>query len=219
LQRRGGRQDELEELVAQLLAGEAEGDGRLEIARLRAAVEATAAEAEGGDVVAGSDLLGDGVGELHFAAGPRLDPLEVLEHAGREDVAADHREVRRRIGLLRLLDHPADRHGGARGGADVEDAVGGHARGRDLHGGDHVAAGFGIGLDHLLEAGLLGVDHVVGQDHREGLVADQAAGAPHRMAEAATLLLADIGDMAARHVGLAQQVDERVLPAVAQRLL
>ena len=105
-------------------------------------------------------------------------------------------------------------------GVDVEDAVGRDVLVRDLHGRDHVAAAdLRVGLDHLLEAGGLGVDHVVGQHHREGLVADQVARAPDRVAEAAALLLADVGDAAARHVGLLEELEQRGLLAVDERLL
>ncbi len=77
----------------------------------------------------------------------------------------------------------------------------------------------GIGLDHLLQAGGLGVDHVIGQHHREGLVADQVARAPDRVTEAAPFLLADVGDAAARHVGLLEEVEQRRLLAVDEGLL
>ena len=70
-----------------------------------------------------------------------------------------------------------------------------------------------------MQAGGLGLDHVVGQHDREGLVADQVAGAPDRVAEAAALLLADVGDGAALHVGLLQHVEERGLAALLQRRL
>ena len=58
-----------------------------------------------------------------------------------------------------------------------------------------VAAGFAIGLDHLGEAGYLADHQVVGEQHGKGLVADERARAPDRMAEAERGLLPGIGDL------------------------
>ena len=106
----GDGPQEIEELVAQVRPRHAEGDGGLQVARLRAAIEAAALEAEGADVVARRDLGGDGVGQLDLAAGAGLDLLEVAQDLRRQDVAADHRHVRRRDLGLRLLHHAAHRH-------------------------------------------------------------------------------------------------------------
>ena len=50
-----------------------------------------------------------------------------------------------------------------------------------------------LGLDgeHLLEQVVAGVDQVVAQQHREGLVADERSGLQHRVAQAPGLALAD----------------------------
>ena len=50
----------------------------------------------------------DRVGELELAARAGLDAVERVEDLGREHVAADHREVRRRLVALRLLDDAAE---------------------------------------------------------------------------------------------------------------
>ena len=49
----------------------------------------------------------DRVGELELAADAGLDAVEHVEDLGREHVAADHREVRRRLVARRLLDDAA----------------------------------------------------------------------------------------------------------------
>ena len=71
-------------------------------------------------------------------------------------------------------------------------------------------------FDHLLQARLLGGDHVIGQDHRKGLVADQVARAPDRVAEAHRLMLPDIGDGTRRHVGRLEHVEQLVLAVLGQ---
>jgi hypothetical protein len=104
------------------------------------------------------------------------------------------------------------------GQVDVEDPVGRGLRRRDFHRRHHASADLGIGLDHLLEAGLGGRDHVVGQDHREGLVADEALRAPDRVPEAKRLVLADVGDGARVHVRVVQHLEEaRSSPSSAVR--
>ncbi len=47
-----------------------------------------------------------------------------------------------------------------------------------------------VGLDHLRQRAGLADQQIVGQQHRERLVADQMARAPHGMAEPKRLLLA-----------------------------
>lgn len=73
-----------------------------------------------------------------------------------------------------------------------------------------------MGLDHLLQAGRLAHHHVVGQHHGKGFVVDQAARAPDRMAQPHRLVLADIGDGARFHVGLAQDLEQVLLAGLAQ---
>ena len=49
--------------------------------------------------------------------------------------------------------------------------------------GDEIAAGFRIGLNHLLQAGFGVFDHIIRQNHGKRIVADQLLGAPDGMAE------------------------------------
>ena len=69
---------------------------------------------------------------------------------------------------------------------------------------DDVAAGLAIGLDHLREAAGTGTHDHVGEEHGEGLVADQLARAPHGVAEAERLLLAGEADLARLRAGRAR---------------
>src|SRR3954463_9373700 len=89
-------------LRAHILAVQGEGDIGLEKADLVAAIEALALEAQAVEGRA-ADLLGEGVGELHLAAGTALLAAEMLEDRGLEDIAADHREGRRRLRRTRLF--------------------------------------------------------------------------------------------------------------------
>ena len=79
---------------------------------------------------------------------------------------------------------------------DVEHAVAARLLARHLDDRDDIAAGLVIGVDHLLEAGRVADHQIVDQHHRERLVADQMARAPHRMAETERALLPRIGDLA-----------------------
>ena len=65
-----------------------------------------------------------------------------------------------------------------------------------------------VGVDQLADARPVADDHVVGQDHRERLVADQVLGHEHRVAQPELFLLADV-----RHLG---QVADR--PHLAEHL-
>ena len=80
-----------------------------------------------------------------------------------------------------------------------------------------VAAMACMNVDQALQARLV-VDHQhVGQQHREGLVADDMASRPDRMAKAARFLLAHEGDGADAGRRLGQRLGDRVLAIAAQR--
>ena len=59
---------------------------------------------------------------------------------------------------------------------------------------NHRAAAIVEDVDHLLETGHFGIDHVVGQDDGEGLVADKFLGAENGVSQAERLALAHIAD-------------------------
>ena len=72
-------------------------------------------------------------------------------------------------------------------------------------------------LDHLLQAGLFGGDHVIGQEDGEGFIAQKTARAPDGVAKTLRLLLAHIGDGAGIHVGFLQKL-QKVLLALPLQL-
>ena len=94
-----------------------------------------------------------------------------------------------------------------------DDAVAAGLLGRDLHDRDDRAVVLVVGVDQLADARPVADDHVVGQDHRERLVADQVLGHQHRVAEAELLLLADVGDLGevADRPDLAEHLDVALL--------
>src|SRR4029450_11787303 len=93
------------ELGRQLRPLQRQLDRRLEPAHRRPAVVGRALELVAVDRLLLHQRL-DGVRELDLAAGALLGLLELVEDLRREDVAADDRQVRRRILRLRLLDEP-----------------------------------------------------------------------------------------------------------------
>src|ERR1019366_7427258 len=72
-------------------------------------------------------------------------------------------------------------------------AVRGNALRRHLHHGQHRGAEEVVHVQKLAQAGGLGFDHVVGQHHRERLVAHQFPGAQYRVPQSQGLLLAHVG--------------------------
>ena len=73
------------------------------------------------------------------------------------------------------------------------------------------------GLDHLRQTALLVLHQNVGQQQREGLVADQFARAPHRMAEAERLLLPGEACRAGHRQILIEEIERLVLLPFEQR--
>ena len=98
--------------------------------------------------------------------------------------------------------------------ADADDAVLVRLLGRHLLDRDDVAAVALVGVEHLLHAAA--AQHV-GQQHREGLVADDLAGAPDRVAEAERRLLAGEAGLAGRRQVALQRLVVLGLAALLQR--
>ena len=84
---------------------------------------------------------------------------------------------------------------------------------RDLHDGHDRAVGLVVGVDQLADDRPVADAHVVRQDHRERLVADEVLGHEHRVPEAELLLLADVRDLGevADVPDLAQHLDVALL--------
>ena len=104
-----------------------------------------------------------------------------------------------------------------------DDPVAAGLLGRDLHDRHDRGVGLVVGVDELADARPVADDDVVGQDHRERLVADEVLGHEHRVPEAELLLLAhvrqlgEVGDRAhlAEHLDLALLL-EQVLELVVE---
>ncbi len=73
-----------------------------------------------------------------------------------------------------------------------------------------------MGVNHLLQAAGLGNDQVVRQNDRRRPAADQPPRTPDRMSKAKCLVLADIGNAAAIHVGGGKRVQQLCLAGHAQ---
>src|SRR3569833_3492631 len=101
-----GRQVEKLQVAAEFLAelgmGQAEFDGRLQVAQFAAAVIALAGKAMRIDRFLARQRR-DAVGELDLAPGALADLLQVLEDRRRQHVTADDRQVRWSHCRLRLL--------------------------------------------------------------------------------------------------------------------
>src|SRR5207302_8044702 len=143
----------------------------------------------------------------------------MLEDLGLQDVAADDAEGRRRRFRVRFLDQAPNRGEPAVVAGNVENAVAPRVLARDVHDGDDIAAGLLVDIDHLLEAGGLAEDDVVGEEHGKRLVADEIARAPNRVAEAKGPLLARVADLARLGDPREERGELTVLAAVAERRL
>src|SRR5471032_1561388 len=164
-----------------------------------------------------ANQLDQPIGQLDLAAGAPLDAPEMAKYLRLQDVAADNAERRGRLCRRRLLDQAA--YGGEAPviGADIEDAIARRVLARYIHDGDDIAAGRGIDVDHLLEAGHLAEDEIVGEQDGEGLVADEIAGAPHGVTEAERLLLARVADLTGFRQPGVKRVELGLLPAAGER--
>ena len=179
------------EVGTEFVVLQAELDRGFQEAELVARVVALALVGEAVDLFVLQEGL-DAVGELELAACAGGDGLEHLEDAWGEDVAADDGVLRWGLFGLGLLDHVLD---GEQArvlcvGRAVEAAVGRDGGAGDDLGAEDGGAGLLEGLHHLLHAGDVGVDDIVGQNDAEGFVADELLGLQHSVAEAERLSLA-----------------------------
>ena len=84
---------------------------------------------------------------------------------------------------------------------------------------DQIAADLGIDVDHLLEAAGLGHDQIVGEQHGEGLVVNEAPRAPDRVAQPERFLLAGVIDPARSGQAVENFLELLHPAALFQRLL
>ncbi len=162
---------------------------------LAAAVIALAFVAERIDGFAGHEAR-DGVGELDLAAHALRLVADLVEHAGREDVAAGHAHARGCIFGGRFLDDALDADQRAASGLAGHDAVAAHLVLRHFLHGQQRAALLAEGGRHLRHDGLAAgeADHeVVCEQHGEGFAAHERLGAKHGMAQAQGARLAHEG--------------------------
>ena len=150
-----------------------------------------------------------------------LDAVERVEDLGREHVAADHREVRRRVLAARLLD---DRRARARARRSVDLGLDAAVRRRSRRRvtsmqREHRAPVALVHVEHRAEQ-LAVVDHdVVAEQHRERLVADVLARDRHRVPETERVALADVvdvGELARSCTSFEQVVLARLLEVVLE---
>ena len=136
---------------------------------------------------------------------------DLVEDARRQDVAAGHAQARRCVLGRRLLDDAVDVHQPLVDLGAGNDAVAARLLGRHLLHGDDRGAPLVVLLDHLLEHRRLADHQVVGQQHREGLVADQALPAQHRVAQAQRLRLAHVDALHVVGLDAAHDVEQFLL--------
>ena len=164
--------------------------------KLVAGVVALAFVAEAVDLFVSEQRL-DAVGQLQFAAGSRLDHLQHFEDARRENVAADDGVLAGRVFGFGLFDHVLDQQQprilGVR--CAIQAAIVRDRRTFHNFAAEDRGAGLCIGFNHLLHAGRLCVDDVVGQDDRERFIADELLGLQNGVPEAQRFGLASVGDL------------------------
>src|SRR6267378_2034819 len=184
--------------------------GGLEVTQLRAAVEAPAWQAHGEHALVNQQLR-DGVGELDFPSSAGRQLAEQLEDARRQHIAADDRESRRRFGRLGLFHDAVDAGDVAVHALDGDDPVAlclvaGHFLDAEERG-----AFARKNLRHARHGGRLRVHQVVGEDHRERVVADDRLRAQNRVAQAERLGLADVDAARAPGQHRADHVEQHAL--------
>ena len=150
---------------------------------------------------------------------PRPTFLRLFEGRTGEQVAADDREVGRRVRRLRLLDHAADARVVAGRVIGRHDSVAAGLAARNLLHADDAAARLQVAVPHLGQHRHARVDQVVGQVHEKWLVADHGMRAQHGMAEAERRGLADVDAGRVGGQDAPQQVDEILLTLLRERRL
>src|SRR3990170_302178 len=142
----------------------------------------------------------DRVGELDLPPRAGTGLHQGGEDGGGQDVPADDRQVRRRPGGLRFFDHVQHLVHPFRDPLPLYDAVPGDVfPGHPLDREDRVGAVSLVDVDHLAEHGNLRVDHVVGEDDGERLLADKVHGAENGMSQAEGHVLSHVEEVG--HVG------------------
>ncbi|CDN42117.1 hypothetical protein BN871_AV_00050 [Paenibacillus sp. P22] len=179
--------------LRQILAFQRHVDRRLYKSQLITDVMPASLEFKGMHRQHGIQLL-QAVRQLDLAVLARLRSFEQAEYGRVEHVAPDDSPIGRRFAGSRLL-HQVPDAGEHAFAFQIRDAVFVGLIPRNLHDRDDRRSGFPVEVHHLAQAWLRRAQNVVAQQHRKRLVADEAAGAEHRMAQAKRLPLADVDDV------------------------
>src|SRR5215212_4852874 len=178
---------------------EGELDGRLQPAHRGSSVVPRSLELVGVDRLLFHERL-DRVRQLDLATGASLRLLELVEDLRRQDVAADDRQVRRCVGGRGLLDDA--RHAPQAITVEVrvvrlavDDAVARDLLVRDTHDRDDRRVRPLVRVDQLADRRSVSDDDVIGQQHRERLVADEVLGHQDRVSQPELLLLANVREL------------------------
>jgi hypothetical protein len=195
---------------------EAEVDSRFKVSELAAAIVAAPLERVGNHRLL-RDEARDGVGQLDLAPCARRHRSQMMEDARRQHVAAHDRQRRRRRPRFGFLDSTQDRRDTSFCRTRFDDAPASDVLGWHRHHADDRAALPLRDLGHLLHHRDPGVDQVIGQEHRERLVANDRRRAQDGMAEPQRLRLSDVDAIYARRRGSLHLLQQ--LGFVAQRKL
>jgi hypothetical protein len=183
---------------------------RLQVAELRAAIVAPPRQAHREHPFV-REQRGDRVGELDLAARARRHLGEQVENLGRQNIAADYAEVGGSVGRLGLFHDAVDLRRVAPHFVHGHDAVALRLTARHLLDAEKRGAGRAEDFRHATHRRRVGVDQIVGEQHRERLVADDRLRAEHRVAQAERLGLADVHAAHALGQHRAHHVEQRVL--------
>ena len=141
--------------------------------------------------------LAKAVGELDLSGPIALRHGQRGKNVRRQDVAADDGEIGRRVlapwffhQILDLVDAVPERLGHRR-----DHPVARHILHRDALDRQNGAAHPLEGIDHLLDCGRLGIDHVIAQQDGKRLVADEFARDQNGVSQAERFALADVRDI------------------------
>ena len=159
------------------------------------------------------------VGELDLVTRAAFLDLENVEDVGLQDVAAVDVEVGRRGAFRRLLYHLGDLEPVVDLGTLADDAILVRLRRIAFLHADDVAAAVLVKFHHLAHAAFFRLHDHVWQEQREGLVADDVAGAPDRMSEAHGNLLARVADLAGFRLDALQHFELLRLSALLESLV
>src|SRR5204862_3075179 len=163
------------------------------------------------------EQLAQAVRELNLAGPVAFGGGQRREDVGCQHVPADHDEVRRRLflwWLLHEISNLIDAVAEMYTRLDGDHAVAGNVGARDSLHGEEGTIELLKHVDELLDRRRVGVDHIVGENDGERLVAHQLAGNQHGMPQTERLALPHVGEV--DHVR--DLADLRELLALAARL-